>query len=99
MRSKYNIKTETLGCDIDDRKEKQILNKVVRINADGLELEAGPRHAEFITREFGLVGCKPSRLPGAKAVHIRAATRCITPIREVDQSEGETAAMEAEGEC
>ena len=55
LHSKYNIKTETLSCNIDDKKEVSILNKVVRINADGLELEADPRHAELIVREVGLV--------------------------------------------
>ena len=68
LRSECKIKTETLGCDIDNKKEIIILNTVVRINADGLELEADPRHAELLIRELDFVVCKPTRVPGAKAV-------------------------------
>ena len=32
----------------------------------GIDLEADPRHAEIVVREFGLEGATPSKVPGAK---------------------------------
>jgi hypothetical protein len=68
LRSKYKIKTETLGGCAGDKKEVKILNKIVRYTDNSLELEADPRHAELIVRELGLEGCRPSKTPGSKAV-------------------------------
>ena len=96
LRSKYKIKTETLGGCAGDKKEVKILNKIVRYTDDGLELEADPRHAELIVREFGLEGCRPSKTPGSKAVAEKQ--RVIKPSREAPASEGELAAIETEGE-
>ena len=68
LKSKYKIKTETLGLGEKDVREVNILNKVIRIDKDGLELEADPRHIELIVRELGLEGCRPSKTPGSKTL-------------------------------
>ena len=42
------------------------MNKVVRINEQGIELEADPRHAELVVKELGLESAKASTTPGSK---------------------------------
>ena len=46
--------------------ELRILNRIVRVNASGLEYEADPRHVELITESLELAGCKPVSTPGVK---------------------------------
>ena len=66
LESKYKLKTQVLGREAGEEKEIRILNKVVRMEEDGIELEADPRHAELVIRELGLEGAKVSTVPGAK---------------------------------
>ena len=60
------MKTQVLGRRDDEMQEIRILNKVVRVEEDGIELEADPRHAELVVRELGLEGAKASPVPGSK---------------------------------
>ena len=54
LSEKYKIKIEQLGYGGDSTREIRILNKVVRMNDTGIELEADPRHAELVRFEkFG----------------------------------------------
>ena len=48
--------------------ELRILNRIVRVNASGLEYEADPRHVELITESLELAGCKPVSTPGVKMI-------------------------------
>ena len=42
------------------------MNKVIRLNGDGFELEADPRQAEIVAKELGLERAKSNGIPGAK---------------------------------
>ena len=53
-----------LGRDLPG--ELRILNRIVRVSADGLEYEADPRHVELIAESLDLAGCKPVGTPGVK---------------------------------
>ena len=66
LQDKYKLKTEKLGNGKDDQKEVRILNKIVRYTAEGLKLEADPRHAELVIKELGLQGAKSVKSPGSK---------------------------------
>ena len=91
LSEKYKIKTEMLGADQEDVKEVKILNKIVRMTADGVEMEADPRHAELIVKELGVESCRTTRVPGAKAVREKIEPRVIKPSMDSDMStiEGE----------
>ena len=64
--NKYKLKMETLGMGSEDVREVRILNKLIRINAEGVHLEADPRHAERVIREMGVEDGKSSPVPGSK---------------------------------
>ena len=66
LNDKYQIKVETLGSGEKDAKEIRVLNKVIRYTEEGIELEADPRHAELVVRQFGLEEAKASPTPGVK---------------------------------
>ena len=46
--TEFEIKTEILGPDEGEVKELRILNRVIRLEENGLEWEADQRHAELI---------------------------------------------------
>ena len=56
-----------LGLGPEDCKEMRVLNRIVRINENGLLYEADPRHAEMIIRAFHLEDAKSVVTPGLKA--------------------------------
>ena len=59
LRSKYKIKTQTLGCGIEDKKEVIVLNNVVHVNGNCFEREADPRQnisSESSVYEFASPG-------------------------------------------
>ena len=49
-----------------DVEEITVLNRVLRWDAQGIQYEADPRHAEIIIRELGLLGSKGVSTPGVK---------------------------------
>ena len=64
LSNKYKVKTEVLGGDPGDAQEVRVLNRVVQWTSRGVALEADPRHAEAIVREFGFE--KAAATPGDK---------------------------------
>ena len=54
------------GDDPDDCKEKRVLNRIVRIDSNGLHYEADPRHVELLAKSLGLEECKTVVTPGVK---------------------------------
>ena len=62
----YEIKAEIMGPGREHKKEKLVLNRVVRWTEEGLEYEADPRQAEQLCRDLGLVGAKSIGTPGVK---------------------------------
>ena len=64
LEDKYKLKVEMLGTGVQD--QVRILNKVVRYGANGVEIEADPRHVEAVIRDLGLEGAKPSMITGNK---------------------------------
>ena len=66
LEEKYKIKIERLGRGEGEKAEIRILNKVVRETAEGIELEADPRHVEIAIRELGIENCKAAATPGCK---------------------------------
>ena len=69
----YKITCEILGGDADEKDEIRVLNRVIHRSKVGYTLEADPRHAEIVIRDLGLENARPSRLPGSKEEHKRAA--------------------------
>ena len=55
-----------LGEGESDAKEARILNRVIRIDGQGLRFEADPRHFENLARSMKLVGCKTGCSPAVK---------------------------------
>ena len=43
-----------------------MLNRVIGRTSTGLTYEADQRHAEILTNELGVRGCKPVATPGAR---------------------------------
>ncbi len=90
LEEKYKIKVETLGRDKGDVREVRVLNKVIRLTDGGIELEAGPRHAELVVRALGLEDAKPSPTPGTKPVKKRHDARNDAEEgSETDDEEGD----------
>ena len=57
-----------LGEAADCDKEVRVLTRVVRIDDEGISMEADPRHVEMLIQAAGLsFESKPSVVPGAKA--------------------------------
>ena len=50
----YKVKCEVLGSGNDELSEIRVLNRVITRDAQGLTLEADPRHAEIVLRDLGL---------------------------------------------
>ena len=55
-----------LGLDKGDDKEIRVLNRILRVNEEGLFYEADPRHVELLAKSMGLEGCKSVATPGLK---------------------------------
>ena len=66
LENKCKIKVEVLGDKRDQTKELRIFNKVVRLTNEGVELEADPRHVEFLAKSLNLENCKAVVMPGVK---------------------------------
>ena len=80
MSKKYKIKLrDIIGPDAHDDKEIIILNRILRWSADGLELEADPRHAEIIIQELSLHNCKAMSTPGVKGANADNPTEPLNP--------------------
>ena len=58
------LKARHVGPCSDGWSEGKVLNRLVRWNREGLQLEAGPRHGELIVEQLGLVGSKVLSAPG-----------------------------------
>ena len=98
LENKYKIKVEVLGKREGQTEELRILNKVVRLTATGIELEADPRHAELTIRDLKLEHAKVSSVPGAKDTKPRGSRACDSFERS-DGRGGEWSDGEIESEC
>ena len=95
LESAYKIKCEILGGGKDEKKEIRVLNRVIRRSELGYTLEADPRHAEIVVKDLKLEHAKPSRLPGSKEEHKRAAGgpfgAGVYPVNDDEKLDGKTA--------
>ena len=71
MDNKFESKHQIMGEAKDLEKELNVLNRIVRWGAAGIEIEADPKHVEIIVKELELTEAKPVatpaiRDPGAK---------------------------------
>ena len=55
-----------LGRGENDLKEMRVLNRIVRIDDNGLRYEADPRHVELLARSLNLEQCRHVVTPGVK---------------------------------
>ena len=55
-----------LGRDPTDSKEARILNRVVKLEEQGIRYEADPRHVEMLARDLHLESCADVSTPGVK---------------------------------
>ena len=69
LKKKFEIKTVIVGHSEKDAAEANILNQIIRATENGCELEADPRHAEFIIEELGLQNAKGVATPGEDNGH------------------------------
>ena len=60
----YEIQTQKLGLGVDCQLEGKVLNRILRCNDDGWEIEADPRHAELVIEQLGLNDDKGIGTPG-----------------------------------
>ena len=66
LSKQYEIQTQRLGVGTGCESEVKILNRIVRWTAKGIEMEADPRHSEFIVKQQNLEGCRPLSSPGVE---------------------------------
>ena len=60
----YEIKTQKVGNSVGYKSEGKVLNRILRINDDGWQMEADPRHAELVVEQLGLKDDKGIGTPG-----------------------------------
>ena len=48
LEKKYEMTTEVMGPDKDQKQEVRVLNRILRWTQEGIEYEADPRHAEIV---------------------------------------------------
>ena len=96
LEDKYKLKVEMLGCGEGKVQEIRILNKVVRATAEGLELEADPRHSELVVQELGLQEAKVSPVPGSKEEARRPTTAATTTIPQKANTKNTQARIDVE---
>ena len=53
LSDRFEIKTKMMGLKAGESREERILNRVIRVTADGWEYEADQRHADLIIQESG----------------------------------------------
>ena len=58
-----------LGAGDKDVKEMRILNRILRIDSQGLKYEADPRHAEILIQSLGISNAKSVISPGVKEAY------------------------------
>ena len=66
-------------------KEMKILNRIVRIDHEGLAYEADPRHVELLVKSLGLEDCKFSSTPGTTEHDLRGEGLLEIPCRQLKQ--------------
>ena len=74
LSDKYKIKIVQLGHGEGKNSQIRILNKVVRMTEGGIELEADPRHAEFVIKGLGLESARPYLVLGSETEGKTSAT-------------------------
>jgi hypothetical protein len=50
----YEIQTQKLGMGDGCQREGKVLNRILRCTEGGWEIEADPRHAEFVVEQLGI---------------------------------------------
>ena len=58
LENRFEIKTKMIGTGMEESMEGKVLNRVIRVTADGWEYEPDQRHAEMIIAELGLQDAK-----------------------------------------
>jgi hypothetical protein len=66
---KFEITTEIIGHDPDDRKELIVLNRFISATEDGSTYESNVRHAERLSKKLGLENTKKVSTPPAYVHH------------------------------
>ena len=69
----YKVNVEVLGGGVGEASEIRVLNRVVRRTADGITIEADPRHAEMVVKDLELTTAKPCKTPDSKEEMKRVA--------------------------
>ena len=64
LEKRFEIKTKLVGMMSDEAKEERILNRVIRVNAHGWEMEADQRHADILIEQMNLKNAKGVSSPG-----------------------------------
>ena len=64
LEKRFEIKTKVVGGEKGEAKEERVLNRIVRVTADGWEYEADQRHSELIIKGMNLCEAKGVKGPG-----------------------------------
>eukprot|EP00973_Karenia_brevis_P035574 4905582-Karenia_brevis.AAC.1 len=64
LEKEFEISTEIIGPELDDKKQLKVLNRIITYTQDGIEYEPDPRHAEIIVQELGLHASNSVCSPG-----------------------------------
>ena len=64
LESEFEVKSTIVGAASHLAKEAKVLNRVLRITADGWELEADQRHCELVIEDLKLNDAKGLAVPG-----------------------------------
>ena len=64
LEGRFEIKTKVVGPGPGEAKEERVLNRIIRVTAEGWEYEADQRHADLIISGMNLEDAKGVRGPG-----------------------------------
>ena len=64
LEGRFDIKSQLLGLNAGEEREAKILNRIVRVDAEGWHYEADQRHAELIIEALDLQKANPCSTPG-----------------------------------
>ena len=64
LETRYSIKTKILGMREDEVKEERVPNRVIRVTAQGWEMEADQRHVDIMIEQLNLKEAEGVSSPG-----------------------------------
>ena len=73
-----------LGIGPNDVRELKLLNRIIKVDEEGLTYEADPRHTELLARALGFENCGHVSTPGAKNCKDEVVADGKSPVENTD---------------